>query len=49
MLREQMKDRIKIIICNPFAQDNDRLIHRGKNLIDAAVHEKVKRIMMISM
>lgn len=48
MLREQMKDHIKTIICNPFSQKN-RLIHRGKNLIDAAVHEKVERIMMISL
>lgn len=44
-----MKDRIKTMICNPFSQNEDRLFHRGKNLIDAAAHQKIKRIMMISM
>ncbi|KAG2200279.1 hypothetical protein INT47_000272 [Mucor saturninus] len=49
VLRDQMKGQIKTMICNPFSQNDDRLIHRGKNLIDAAIHNKIKRIMMISM
>lgn len=48
MLRQQMKINIKALIFNPFTP-NERLIHRGKNLIDAAIHEKVKRILMLSM
>ncbi|KAI8080956.1 hypothetical protein BDF21DRAFT_338792 [Thamnidium elegans] len=48
MLREQMKINIKALIFNPFTSTG-RLIHRGKNLIDAAIHEKVKRILMLSM
>lgn len=47
MLREQMKDRIKSVIFNPFTS-NERLIQRGKRLIDAAVHQRIKRILMIS-
>ncbi|KAG2231345.1 hypothetical protein INT48_006557 [Thamnidium elegans] len=46
MLREQMKINIKALIFNPFTSTG-RLIHRGKNLIDAAIHEKVKRILMM--
>lgn len=47
MLREQMRDNIKTVIFNPFTKSS-RLISHGNNLIDAAAHEKVKRIMMIS-
>ncbi|KAI7898239.1 uncharacterized protein BX663DRAFT_490236 [Cokeromyces recurvatus] len=48
MLREQMKDHIKIMIFNPFCTKDGRMAMYGKNLIDAAMHEKVKRAIMIS-
>ncbi|GAA5796878.1 hypothetical protein HPULCUR_002256 [Helicostylum pulchrum] len=46
MLRDQMKINIKALIFNPFSS-TDRLIQRSKNLIDAAIHEKVTRILMM--
>lgn len=42
-----MKDNIKTVIFNPITPV-DRLVERGKNVIDAAVHEKIKRILMVS-
>ncbi|KAI9472049.1 MAG: hypothetical protein EXX96DRAFT_345094 [Benjaminiella poitrasii] len=48
MLREQMQDHIKTMIFNPFAKNDGRMVVCAKNLIDAAVHEKVKRVIMLS-
>lgn len=42
-----MKDKIKIMIFNPFVKSS-HLMNAGKNLIDCAVKHKVKRIVMLS-
>lgn len=49
MIREQMRDHIKIIIFNPFSKNGGHFIEHGKNVIESACHMKIKRIMMISM
>lgn len=45
---EQIKVRIKTMIYNPFAVIPGRMIEYGKNVLEAAIRENVKRIVMIS-
>ncbi|KAG2205061.1 hypothetical protein INT46_000034 [Mucor plumbeus] len=47
-IMEQIKVRIKTMIYNPFAVIPGRMIEYGKNVLEAAIRENVKRIVMIS-
>lgn len=49
MIREQMKDKIKTMIFNPFPKRDEHLIKQGKNILESACHMKIKRIMMLSL
>ncbi|KAI8640443.1 hypothetical protein BD408DRAFT_434198 [Parasitella parasitica] len=47
-IHEQVKVHIKTMIFNPFAATMGRMVERGKNVLDVAIREDVKRIVMIS-
>ncbi|CEP14243.1 hypothetical protein [Parasitella parasitica] len=47
-IREQIKVHIKTMIFNPFVATFGRMVECGKHVLDVAIREDVKRIVMIS-
>lgn len=47
-ITEQIKIHIKTMIFNPFAAIMGRMVECGMNVLDAAIRQDVKRVIMIS-
>lgn len=47
-ITEQLKVHIKTMVYNPFAATMGRMVECGINVLDAAIRQDVKRIVMVS-